>query len=103
MARRSSKTSRWKTRSRSRSSTPRPIPLMDDINSTSFADAPDIAVNQAWQVRSGDPTQWPGPSEVSARFRLKYSDQALHLAADINFKTPGVNNADRAGNQFWDG
>jgi len=82
---------------------PAPIPLTDDINSASFADAPDIAVNQAWQVRSGDPTQWPGPSEGSARFRLKYSDQALHLAADINFKTPGVNNADRTGNQFWDG
>jgi hypothetical protein len=82
---------------------PAPIPLTDDYNSASFQDAPEITVNEAWQVRSGDPTAWPGPSEVSAKFKMKYSDQALHLAADINFKTPGVNNADRAGNQFWDG
>jgi len=82
---------------------PTPIPLTEDYYSPSFQDAPEINVNEAWQVRSGDPTQWPGPGEVSAKFKLKYSDQALHLAADINFKTPGVNNADRAGNQFWDG
>jgi len=85
---------------------PAPIPLTDDYNSASFADAPEMDVNQAWQVRSGDPTQWPGPSEVSAKFKLKYSDQALHLAADISFKTPGVNNADRTlmpGSQLWDG
>jgi hypothetical protein len=85
---------------------PKPIPLTDDYNSASFQDAPEMDVNQAWQVRSGDPTQWPGPSEVSAKFKLKYSDQGLHLAADINFKTPGVNNADRTlmpGSQLWDG
>ena len=82
---------------------PNPIPLTDDYNSASFADAPPILINEAWQVRSGDPTQWPGPAEVSAKMKLKYSNQALHLAADISFKTPGVNNADRAGNQFWDG
>jgi hypothetical protein len=80
-----------------------PIPLTEGYNSPSFQDAPEILVNEAWQVRSGSPTEWPGPSEVSAKFRLKYSDQALHLAGDISFKTPGVNNADRSGNQFWDG
>lgn len=82
---------------------PTRIALTDDYYSAAFQDAPEIAVNEAWQVRNGSPTEWPGPSEVSARFKLKYSDQALHLAGDINFKTPGVNNADRAGNQFWDG
>jgi carboxypeptidase family protein len=85
---------------------PAPIPLTDDYNSASFQDAPEMDVNQAWQIRSGPLDSWPGPSEVSAKFKLKYSDQALHLAADINFKTPGVNNADRTlmpGSQLWDG
>jgi len=53
-------------------------------------------------LRTG-PDSWEGPSQVSAKFKLKYSDTALHLAADVNFKTPGVNSADRAGNQLWDG
>jgi hypothetical protein len=82
---------------------PKPIPLTEGYNSASFQDAPEILVNEAWQVRNGSPTEWPGPSEVSAKFKLKYSDQALHLAGDISFKTPGVNNADRAGNQLWNG
>jgi hypothetical protein len=82
---------------------PTPIPLTSDYNSAEFKDAPEMLVNEAWQIRSGGLDAWTGPSEVSAKFKMKYSDQALHLAADINFRTPGVNNADRAGNQFWDG
>jgi len=82
---------------------PRPIRLDEDYNSPAFKDAPEIVMNEAWRVRNGDPTEWPGPSEVSAKFKMMYSDQALHLAGDITFKTPGVNNADRTGNQFWDG
>jgi hypothetical protein len=82
---------------------PTPIPLTADYNSAEFANAPEIRVDEAWQIRSGALDGWEGPSEVAAKFKLKYSDQALHLAADINFKTPGVNNADRSGNQFWNG
>ncbi len=82
---------------------PRPIRLDEDYNSPAFKDAPEMVLNEAWQVRNGDPTQWPGPSEVSGKLKLMYSDQALHLAGDLTYKTPGVNNADRAGNQFWDG
>lgn len=80
-----------------------PIPLTSDYYSADFANAPEILVNEAWQIRSGALDGWTGPSEVAAKFKLKYSDQALHLAADINFRTPGVNNAERDGNQFWNG
>jgi hypothetical protein len=80
-----------------------PIPLTSDYNSADFQNAPEIRVDEAWQIRSGALDGWAGPTEVAAKFKLKYSDQALHLAADISFQTPGVNNADRAGNQFWDG
>lgn len=85
-----------------------PIPLTDDYYSASFADAPEIHVNQAWQNTpdlpgTGDLTNWR-PEEVSGKFRLKYSDAAIHLAADLNFKTPGVNNwPDMGGREIWDG
>lgn len=84
---------------------PKPIPLTSDYYSADFADAPEMRFDEAWQIRNGNGAleAWQGPAEVSAKMKLKYSDQALHLAADINFKTPGVNNADRAGNQLWGG
>jgi len=74
-----------------------PIPLTDDYNSASFADAPEIDLNQAWQLQnqlnaSIPLTVWGGPQEMSAKFKFKYSTAAIHLATDINFKTPGVNN-----------
>jgi hypothetical protein len=81
-----------------------PIPLTDDYNSTSFADAPEIRLDEAWQLRfgwgSGGPDNWGGPAEVSGKFRVKYSDVAIHLAADLTFKRPGVNNRL---SQMWDG
>jgi hypothetical protein len=82
---------------------PKPIPLDSDFNSADFADAPVMHLDEAWQIRSGPLDGWAGPSEVSAQFKLKYSDVALHLAGDISFKAVGVNNADRAGNQLWNG
>jgi hypothetical protein len=86
-----------------------PIPLTDDFNSASFADATEIDLNQAWQLQNQlnaniPLTVWGGPSEMSGKFRFKYSTAALHLAADINFKTPGVNNwPDNGGADIWDG
>jgi carboxypeptidase family protein len=82
---------------------PKPIPLDSDYNSADFADAPEMHADEAWQIRNGALDGWTGPSEVSAKFKMKYSDVALHLAGDVSFKAVGVNNADRAGNQLWNG
>jgi hypothetical protein len=86
---------------------PKPIPLDDDYNSASFADAPEIHVDEPWQlvlgIGTGDLTTWD-PTQVSGKFRFKYSDQALHLAADLNLKSIGVNNwPDMGGQEAWDG
>src|SRR6266568_930022 len=86
-----------------------PIPLTDDYNSASFADAPEIDLNQAWQLENElnaniPLTVWGGPQEMSGKFKFKYSTAAIHLAADINYKTPGVNNwPDNGGQEIWDG
>jgi carboxypeptidase family protein len=92
-----------------RSAGGKPIPLTDDYNSASFADAPEIHLDEAWQLQNDlngnvPLTAWKGPQEFSGKFRFKYSDAAIHLAADINFKTPGVNNwPDMGGQEIWDG
>lgn len=75
---------------------PNPIPLTDDINSASFMDAPDINVNSGWNVAQNDQSgnllsDWTGPASVGGRFRVKYSDQGIHLAGDLTFAMPGVN------------
>jgi hypothetical protein len=72
---------------------PRPIRMDEFIDDPIWADAPEIRLDQGYQRRplgSGNLENWGGPSEVSGRFKFKYSDQALHLAADLTFKTPGV-------------
>jgi hypothetical protein len=72
----------------------RPIPLTDDINSPSFADAPDIRVDGGHNVGEGYASindDWKGPSTAGGRFRVKWSEQAIHLAADLSFAQPGVN------------
>jgi Carboxypeptidase regulatory-like domain len=74
---------------------PNAIPLTDDINSASFTDAPDINVNSGWNVAENDQSgnllsDWTGPAQVGGRFRVKYSDQGIHLAADVTFAQPGV-------------
>jgi Carboxypeptidase regulatory-like domain len=73
-----------------------PIPLEDDINSASFADAPDIHIDNAAHLV--EPVlnlpvlnQWGGPATVGGRFRVKYSSLGIHLAADLTMKVPGVN------------
>jgi len=85
------------------------IPLDRDINSADFANAPEIQFTEPWQLQpqglsgTGTLLNWK-PSDVSGRIRLMYSNVALHLAADINFKTPGVNNwPDNGGREIWDG
>jgi len=70
-----------------------PIPLADDINSASFSDAPDIAVNTAANVDEGFDSiaEWKGPNTAGGRFRIKYSDEGIHLAADMTFANPNLN------------
>jgi hypothetical protein len=86
---------------------PNPIPLEDDINSTSFADAPDIHVDSPANLI--EPVldlpvlnQWGGPATAGGRFRMKYSSFGIHLAADLTYKVSGVNlaapNKNYAGN-----
>jgi len=80
---------------------PSPVPLTDGIDSASFMDAPEIKIDGGQNVVLGDPNAWGGPTTVSGRFKLKYSAEALHLAADVTFKTPRVNNQMNGG--LYDG
>jgi hypothetical protein len=73
-----------------------PIPLTDDINSASFADAPDIHVDSAASLV--EPVldlpvlnMWGGPATAGGRFRMKYSSAGIHMAADLTYKVVGVN------------
>jgi hypothetical protein len=86
-----------------------PIPLTDDINSASFMDAPEIDLNQGQNVTvygGGDVTNtslgnaWT-PQFASGRFRIKYSTQAIHVAGDVTYMLPRVNNQPDANN--WNG
>jgi hypothetical protein len=85
---------------------PNPIPLTDDINSASFADAPDIHVDSAANLI--EPVldlpvlnMWGGPATAGGRFRMKYSSAGISLAADLTYKMSGVNLA--APDQQWKG
>jgi hypothetical protein len=80
------------------------IPLTDDINSASFADAPLIHLDSGKNVGVGDPLAWGaqgGPNLVSGLFRLKYSAYGFHIAGDVTFKTPLLNNF--TGQNTWQG
>jgi hypothetical protein len=71
-----------------------PIPLDKDIDSDAFADAEEIRVDEAKHVGVGPVDEWGplgGPNFVSGRFKVKYSDQAIHLAGEVKFKHPLVN------------
>jgi hypothetical protein len=71
-----------------------PIPLDKDIDSDAFADADEIRIDQAKNVGVGPVEEWGalgGPDFVSGRFKVKYSDQAIHLAGEVKFKNPLVN------------
>jgi hypothetical protein len=85
---------------------PQPIPLTEDYDSTSFVDAVEIHVDQAWQIvlglGEGDLMSW-NPTEVSGKFKLKYSRYGVHLAGDLTFKVPGAHNWPMAGDEIWDG
>jgi hypothetical protein len=70
-----------------------PIALTEDFNSTAFADAPEILINTGSQIVEGlaNINDYRGPTTLSGRLRMKYSADALHLAADIILPQPNVN------------
>jgi len=78
-----------------------PIPLTDGIDSASFQDAPEIDLNSGANVAVGDITTWGGPTTASGRFKMKYSSLGIHLAGDVTFKTPRVNN--QTDGNIWNG
>jgi hypothetical protein len=70
-----------------------PIALTEDINSAAFADAPEILVNTGCNIVEGlaNIADYRGSATLGGRFRLKYSEQALHLAGDIILPKPNTN------------
>lgn len=85
-----------------------PIPLTDGIDSASFQDAPEIDLtngeNVAVPTPTVDPTtvsgaHWTGPNDVSGRFKVKYSSLGIHIAGDVTYKTPRVN--DQTMGSIW--
>jgi hypothetical protein len=80
---------------------PDPIPLTDGIDSASFQDATEIDLNSGEDVAVGDRTMWGGPNTVSGRFKIKYSSLGIHIAADVTYLTPLVNNM--TGGNIWNG
>jgi hypothetical protein len=81
-----------------------PIPLSDGIDSASFQDAPEIDLNSGEDVAVGNRTNWGllgGPTEVSGRFKVKYSSLGIHIAADVTYLTPLINNM--TGGNIWNG
>jgi hypothetical protein len=80
------------------------IPLDQDIDSAAFADAQEIRIGEAKTLGVGPVEEWfadGGPNLVSGRFKVKYSAQAIHLAAEVTFSKPLVNpHADGA---LWTG
>jgi len=85
-----------------------PIPLTDGIDSAAFQDAPEIDLASGETVETPPPTAdpttvsgagWTGPNDVSGRFKVKYSSLGLHIAGDVTYKTPRVN--DQTGGNIW--
>lgn len=69
------------------------IPLTDGIDSSAFADAQEVRLDQGYQVVVGlvDPHDWGGPKVVSGRFKVKWDDASLYLAGDVTFPKLHVN------------
>jgi hypothetical protein len=81
-----------------------PIPLNKHIDSDAFADADEIQIGAGKDVGVGPVEEWfkdGGPKLVSGRFRVKYSTQAIHLAAAVTFEKPLVN--PHADGNLWTG
>jgi hypothetical protein len=80
-----------------------PIPLADDISSASFADAPDIVIGSGANIVEGIEgiANFRGPASAGGRFRIKYSEQGLHIAGDVALAKPNTNFGSDA--ELWKG
>jgi hypothetical protein len=80
-----------------------PIPLTEGIDSAAFQNAQEIQINSGANIVEGfdQVANWRGPATVGGRAKLMYSDQGLHLAADITFAKPNTNFGSDA--ELWKG
>jgi hypothetical protein len=81
-----------------------PIALTDGIDSASFQNATEIDLNSGENVAVGNRSNWGilgGPSEVSGRLKVMYSDLGLHIAGAVTYLTPDVNN--QTNGNIWNG
>jgi hypothetical protein len=70
-----------------------PIPLTEGIDSAAFANAPEILINSGANIVEGfeGVANWRGPTTAGGRLKMMYSDQGLHIAADLTFAKPNTN------------
>jgi hypothetical protein len=78
-----------------------PIPLTEGIDSASFQVAPEIDLDSGENVAVGTRSSWGGPSTVSGRLKIMYSSLGIHIAGDVTYLTPDVNN--QTGGSIWNG
>lgn len=80
-----------------------PIPLSEGIDSPAFAEAQEIRIASGAHIVEGfdQVNNWRGAATAGGRFKMMYSEQGLHLAADITFARPNVNFGTDA--QLWQG
>jgi hypothetical protein len=80
-----------------------PIALTEGIDSAAFAEAQEIQINSGANIVEGfdQVNNWRGASTVGGRVKMMYSEQGLHLAADITFAQPNVNFGSDA--ELWKG
>jgi hypothetical protein len=80
-----------------------PIPLTEGIDSDAFKSAPEILLNSGANITEGfdQVANFRGASTVGGRAKVMYSDQGLHIAADLTFAKPNTNFGSDA--ELWKG
>lgn len=71
----------------------RPISLAEGIDTPAFGDAPEIRIDQPYNVVLGldSPNAWKGPQLVSGRFKVKWDATGLYYAGEVIWAAPGLN------------
>jgi hypothetical protein len=79
-----------------------PIPLTEGIDSAAFASAPEIRINTGANIVEGfDQVANFRAATAGGRVKMMYSDQGLHIAADLGFAKPNTNFGSDA--ELWKG
>jgi len=70
-----------------------PIPLTEGIDADAFKSAPEILIQSGANIVEGfeGVANFRGPTTVGGRFKMMYSEQALHIAANVTFAKPNTN------------